>query len=741
MRLAQDQNLVTSKIDWLAVTYSGALTGALTIVTSVSLAAMIFSGNLSGHLAYGINIALITAAVTGLILPLAGSSDFSISIPQDRIAPILAIMATGIAAAAPPSATDDQVFLSIVVAIVATTLITGAFLLGLGLARAGGLIRFLPYSVLGGFFAGTGWLLVIGGLRVMTGQELDSLAGLIQLAEPDLLLRWLPGLAVALVIIVASRMISSAIALPLILAAGAGLFFFIMLRNGQTLQTLEQGDWLLGPLQSGGFGIFEFSLPQLLVRGDWSIVFAQWANIGTVVVITAVSIILTVSALEMLSGSDIDMNRELRVTGIANLAAGLVGGMVGFHSLSFSSLTLELRARHRASGIIAAVIAGAALFLGADNIGFLPRMVVGGLLLYIGFSILAKWLIASWSQLPLGEYLVIPLILVVIATVGFIEGLVAGLLAALIQFVLNYSRTPVIRYALSGKHARSTVERGLDDERCLSEAGERLYVLKLRGYLFFGTTVQLSIRLRERAEDRSKVPLAFVVLDFEHIHGIDSSAAFEFNRMRLIARKEGFVLVLTGLKPELHHQLLDGHILEKDSLIQEFADLDHGLEWCENQLLETLGDCRDRVSVTALKHLSRLFADEAAADEFLGYLSEVQFHEGDELIKQGDASTDLYFLEEGDVSVYLRQTAGEMVRIRRTGPGTVLGELGFYLNAPRTASVIADGPGRAYRLTADALSRMENRHPALAAALHRFMADLMAERLLRTTHTLEAVLG
>lgn len=728
-------------MDWLAVTYAGVLTGVLTIVASVSLAAMIFSGDLSGHLAYGINIALITAAVTGLILPLAGSSDFSISIPQDRIAPILAIMATSIAAAAPPTATDDQVFLSIVVAIVATTLITGAILLGLGLARAGGLIRFLPYSVLGGFFAGTGWLLVIGGLRVMTGQEVDSLAGLIQLAEPDLLLRWLPGLAVAVVILVASRLISSAVALPLVLAAGAGLFFFIMLQNGETLQTLEQGDWLLGPLQSGEFGIFEFALPQLLDRGDWSVVFAQWANIGTVVLITAVSIILTVSALEMLSGSDIDMNRELRVTGIANLAAGLVGGMVGFHSLSFSSLTLELKARHRVGGIVAAIIAGAALFLGADNIGFLPRMVVGGLLLFIGLSILMKWLIASWEQLPLGDYLVIPLILVVIATVGFIEGLVAGLLAALVQFVLNYSRTPIIRYALSGKHVRSTVERGFDDERCLSEAGERLYVLKLRGYLFFGTTVQLSIRLRERAAQPSETPLKFVVLDFEHIHGIDSSAAFEFNRMRLIAKKEDFVLILTGLKPELHYQLLDGHILEKDSHIREFTDLDHGLEWCENQLLETLGDCRGRDSATALEHLSRLLPGRAAADEFLGYLSVVQFNEGDELIKQGEASRDLYFLEEGDVSVYLRPAAGEMVRIRRTGPGTVLGELGFYLNTPRTASVIADGPGKAYRLSADALSRMENTHPVLAAALHRFMADLLAERLLRTTHTLEAVLA
>ena len=728
-------------LDWLTVTYAGLLTGVLTVVTSVSLAALIFSGALSVHLAYGINIALVTAAVTGLILALAGSSNFSISIPQDRVAPILAIMAAGIAAAAPPSASDSQVLLSIVVAIVATTLITGISLLALGLARAGGLIRFLPYSVLGGFFAGTGWLLVVGGITVMTGQEIDSLAGLIQLAEPDLLLRWLPGLAVAVVIVIVSRKVSSAIALPLVLITGAGLFFFINLQSGETLETLEAGGWLLGPLHSSEFGIFEFTLPQLLNRGDWSVVMDQWANIGTVVLITAVSIILTISALEMLSGSDIDINRELRVTGIANLVAGLTGGMVGFHSLSFSSLTLELGARRRASGLIAAVIAGTALFLGADNVGFLPRMVVGALLLFIGFSILMKWLIASWYQLPLGDYLAIPLILVIIATVGFIEGLIVGLLAALIQFVLNYSRTPVIRYALSGKHARSTVERGLDDERCLSEAGERLYVLKLRGYLFFGTTVQLSIRLRERAKDRSKMPLEFVVLDFEHVHGVDSSAAFEFNRMRLIARNEGFILLLTGLKPEMHHQLLDGQILEKDSHIREFTDLDHGLEWYENQLLETIGDCQNRVSATALQHLSRLFSAPAAADEFLGYLTEVQFNEGDELIKQGNASRDLYFMEEGDVSVYLRPAAGEMVRIRRTGPGTVLGELGFYLDTPRTASVIADGPGKAYRLTADALNEMERRHPALAAALHRFMADLLAERLLRTTHTLEAVLG
>jgi CRP-like cAMP-binding protein len=106
--------------EWIAAAISGLVTGAITIIASVSLAALIFRGNLSGHLADGINIALVTAALTGLIVSLTGSSSVAIAIPQDRTAPILAIMA----AAAPPNASSDQVFSSVVLAIVATTIVT-----------------------------------------------------------------------------------------------------------------------------------------------------------------------------------------------------------------------------------------------------------------------------------------------------------------------------------------------------------------------------------------------------------------------------------------------------------------------------------------------------------------------------------------------------------------------------------------------------------------------------------------
>jgi len=40
--------------------------------------------------------------------------------------------------------------------------LTGLFLCGLGLARAGGVIRFLPYPVIGGFLGATGFLMVAG---------------------------------------------------------------------------------------------------------------------------------------------------------------------------------------------------------------------------------------------------------------------------------------------------------------------------------------------------------------------------------------------------------------------------------------------------------------------------------------------------------------------------------------------------------------------------------------------------
>jgi SulP family sulfate permease len=725
---------------WMASALSGILTGGVSVVASVSLAALIFSGDIAAHLDYGIHVALVTASIVGLMVSLTGSCGVAVAIPQDRTAPILAIMAAAIAAAAPEQASGGEVLLHIALAIAGTTFATGAFLLGLGLARAGGLIRFMPYSVLSGFLAGTGWLLVIGGLRVMTGQELDTAVDFAALFNDGWHLRWLPGVALASAIVLAASHLAYAMVLPAALLAATCVFYALAISAGETIDTLGQSGWLLGPLKTAPMDFWASRLDLMAGDADWSALLSQWPSLGSILIISAVSILLTVSALELLSGRDMDINHELKVTGLANLAAGLGGGMVGFHSLSVSSLVITLGEKNRVPGVVAALTCGAVLLLGAEIIGLLPRVIAGGLLVSLGFSFLLQWLLGSFKRLAIGEYLLVPLILLIIATVGFVEGVLAGLLAALVIFVLNYSRTPLIRHTLTGAQMRSSVERNLDDERCLRRHGERLYVLKPSGYLFFGTATQVLTRVQERADDPGGPHLTGVLIDFARVSGIDSSATYAFHRLRQLAKRRGFRLVLTGLRGDLRDQTRLERIAEDNEQVLLFADLDHGLEWCENRLLDELGHGGTRVSRTILERLAALFPEDPEGSRFRGYLSEVSFQSGQELIKQGEAATDLYFLESGEVSVFLRRADGTSVRLRRTGAGTILGELGFYLDLPRTASVLADRPGKAYRLTVASLARMESEQPQLAAALHRFMAYLLAERLVNTTQALETLL-
>ena len=739
--MASDRTAAALAARTLLNLLSGVLAGIVAVITSVSLAALIFTGELGAFVGQGIDLALVTAVIAGVVVSVAGSSRAAIAIPQDRTAPVLAIMAASAVAALPATAAGDEVLFTVLSLLVLTSLLTGVFLLALGLARAGGMMRFMPYSVLGGFFAGTGWLLVVGGLRVMTGLDLVTLGDIGQLAAPELLFHWLPGLAVAALIYPLSRLLNYAVALPLGLFAATGAFFALALGAHTSIEQLAAAGWFLGPFGANGTGTFGLGFQVLLDWERWAAVLGQWSSVGTVFVISAVSILLTASALELLTGEDMDVNRELRAAGLANILAGLGGGMVGFHSLSISNLVVRLGGNSRLVGLVAAATCGVALLFGIDAIGYLPRVVLGGLLLSLGLALLNRWLVATWGELPLTEYLVIPLILVVVAGVGFIEGMLAGLLAALVLFVLNYSRTNVIRHELTGRQVHSTVERNLDDARLLHEGGETLFVLKLRGYLFFGTAAQLLSRVRERAAEETQVPLRFVVLDFKQVAGIDSSATYAFRRMRQAAVQKGFVLLFTGLTQALQARLHLAELVESNGHVRIFVDLDRGLEWCENRLLEQLERNGIRESATVLQHLGEMFPDDRTRERFLGYLNEQLFAKGESLIRQGDPSGDIYFLEEGEVSVYLRSPEGDTVRIRRTGSGTVLGEIGFYLGTPRSASVVADSPVRVYRLTAAALARMETERPDFAAALHRFLADLLAERLLHTTATLEAVLA
>src|SRR3546814_16245501 len=119
------------------------------------------------------------------------------------------------------------------------------------------------------------------------------------------------------------------------------------------------------------------------------------------------------------------------------MLAGLGCGLPGYHSPSLSVMNHRIGADSRLVGLIAAGLCGLALFFGATIIGYFPRPVLGGVLVFLGLSFLVEWPWQGWSTLSRSDYAGVLLILGVSVTIGSLEGGVAGTVAGIATSVMR----------------------------------------------------------------------------------------------------------------------------------------------------------------------------------------------------------------------------------------------------------------------------------------------------------------
>ena len=99
------------------------------------------------------------------------------------------------------------------------------------------------------------------------------------------------------------------------------------------------------------------------------------------------------------------------------------------------------------------------------------------------------------------------------------------------------------------------------------------------------------------------------------------------------------------------------------------------------------------------------------------------------MLRQGEPPDDVFVLESGRLRVEMVTAEGTRMRLRTMRAGVVVGEIALYTSLPRTADVVAETPCVVLRLSRAELERMEVEEPEMAAALHRWFATTLAERL------------
>ena len=722
-------NIIVSILIWL-----------IAIILATSFSALIFNGRLSQFYGAGIGITLVSAIIISFLVSFFGSDPATLAYPQSTAAAILGVMAFNIAQTAPTSMSDELLFATVVLTISLASLLTGLFFLILGVLRAGNLIRYIPYPIIGGFLAGSGWLLVQGALNVMVDLTISSDTFLL-LIDSNVLQRWLPGFCLAVVLLFVMRRKNNILLLPAIIICALVLFYILLFVIGGNTSIASNQEWFLAGISTNTV-LWQFPDFSLIFQIDGRLVMAQSGSMAAVMIISTLHFLLNSSGLELIVDRELDLNRELTITGAANALSGIFGGgIIGFPSLTFSTLAHRTGAYGRIIGVLLSVLLGLTLLIGASFITVFPRIILGGLLMYLGFNFLVEWLYDEWFKLPRKDYVIMFVIFLVIGLFGFIEGVAVGIVATIILFVVEYSQISIVKQELSGSVFRSNIDRSFEENALLKDLGQYIWILRLQGFIFFGTSHQFFHRIKARVLDPDQEALLYVIVDFRMVRGIDVSTVMNFTKLKQLANTHGFHLLFTDLAPDLHKVLRDCGFGSLDTdVLRQFKDLDHAMEWCENDLLSHADLSVDQTVTIQKQFESRTMTRMLDVSALSKYLERVNVEVGEYILHQNDEPDSLYFIESGRVDIQLDLEHREPVRLRSMRAGTVVGEVGFYLGRPRSASIVVVEKGVFYKLTRDALYRMGEDNPEAASSFHVFIACVVSERLSATNHMLEALL-
>ena len=696
---------------------AGLTSGLALLVAQVAYGSLIFSGPLAPYSSQGVGLVLFGNFAACLVIALAGGFRGAIS----GLSPALVLVMAHVGATIGGS--RETLFVTTVCALAIGAVAAGVCFLAIWRYGLANLVRFVPYSVAAGFIAGIGGAVCLAAMSLMvTEPDWHTVPALLQ---PPELWKWLPGVVFGAALYFAMKRWGRPLIMPVGVGLAVGGYHLALILLGISGDEARVAGLLLTSTSEAS--LWPSLAPADLAHIDWFAIATHLPTLLLLVFVALIVVIMNFAGLEMASHRDLDWNREFRATGIATIVAGLGGGTTASLIVPASLRSMLFGAATRLTGIVAALVIAAAVFLGDGMLELVPVPLVGGILVFAGFGMLDEGLLRSRKRLPWTEYGVIVLIAVVTMVFGLFEGVGVGMLAAFVFFAARLSRIDPVGECFTVRERRSTRSRSVPDSVILHHGGDRVPAWRLRGYVFFGSVYSLADRLKESI-DRRPPPNA-VLLDFTHVSGFDFSAVNVLARFLRSAISGGSKVVLSApseqVRTGLGRNLSPSHFAS----VQVEPSLDRALEHCEEIVIDEWKvnaerDFERRSSVLAgavgvlERQLERQAGFEKLIEELGDWLDPCRYASRETLTGPGVPSDGLILLVSGKASA--RDAANR--RLRQYGPGDAIWPLD---PSDAALSVSADPTCTAMVLSHTARRRLEEREERLALKLYRY---LMAER-------------
>ncbi len=436
----------------------------------------------------------------------------------------------------------------------------GVFQLLLGLFRLGVLVNFVSHSVIIGFAAGAGILIVIKqlspllGVSFSTANPIAAAQGLIasfpNIHIPSVII----GVVTMLVVILLPR-VNRSIPGPLVGIVLASAIVFVFNLDDAGVALIGELPRSLPPLVS--LPLFDFELVSRLTAGALAV--------GAIGLVQTTAIARSISAQ---TGQRLDSNQEFVGQGIANIFAGFFSGYACAASFSRTAVNFKTGAKTPFSSIFSSIFVLIAVFALAPLTAYLPIAALAGVIIPIAYGLVDRVEIARIWKGAKGDAFIMVLTLFGSLFLDIQFAVLLGIMLSLILYIVRTS-TPRVYAVLPDANYKHFVYRP-DVPTC-----PQLGVIDILGDLYFGAVNHVEELILAQAEQHAEQ--RFLLIRMNHVNHCDFSGIHMLESVMRVFRDRGGDVFLvrvsspvsqlmqsTGFDAMLGHD----HFLDEDQAIE-----------------------------------------------------------------------------------------------------------------------------------------------------------------------------
>ena len=391
------------------------------------------------------------------------------------------------------------------------TLMAGVMLLLMGLARMGGVIKFIPAPVVVGFTAGIGVIIFVGqwseffGLPKPSGEHFhEKLWHLLQ-SLPNAHLPTLSFALLGLLLVLLTPKIKFLARVPGPLVAMIVVTLLQMILQLPGVATIGSA---FGGIPTGltTFVVPAMSVPQIIIL------------IGpafTIAMLGAIEALLSAVVADGMAGTKHDSNQELIGQGLANIVTPFFGGFAATGAIARTATNIRNGATSPLAGIMHAITLIAVLLFLAPLAADIPLAALAAILFVVAWNMSeVKHFAHLLKTAPIADRLILVITFVLTVFADLVVAVNVGMILAILHFLRRMSDAvetlPVDETELHTELSRHGIQHLPSD----------LLVYEIAGPMFFGAVENFERALVQTQADPKTLIIRLRRVPFMDITGI-----------------------------------------------------------------------------------------------------------------------------------------------------------------------------------------------------------------------------